>query len=878
MAREVILVCTPAGFGKTTLLADWAAGTKWPVAWLSLDPEDNDPVRFWRYVVAALDRVAEGLGDHVLPFLTAPGVVSGQGVVTALVNHLQAAPEELALVLDDYHLMESAPIHEDLAFLLGHLPPRLHVVITSRSDPPLPLARLRARGQLAELRTADLRFTPEESVALLREVWGLDLTPEAAATLGSRTEGWAVGLQLAALSMRERPDADAFLGALAGTHRYVLDYLSQEVLERQPDRVRAFLLQTSILEQLCGPLCDAVTGDADGQEMLEGLERANLFLTPLDEVRGWWRYHHLFADLLRARLEQASPDRVAGLHKAAADWCQEHGLVDQAIQHALGAGDAEGAAWLMEQNFWTLLWRQEDATLGRWLAALPTEVARCRPWLCLALAQRAAMAGRLDEVERLLADAERAHAGRADATREPPVGATVRLADDVPSMIALLRASIARVYGDAEPATRFAKQSLAVLAGDDRMAHAMVDWALAQPDWLSGRLAQAEHTLARVVVGYRATGALVPALGNCYELARVQRAQGRLSAALGTCHEALEIASAIHPALPPAGAAHVLMAEVLRERNELDAAMDHATRGVALCRQLADAWPLTSGLATVAWIHQAQGDRAGAVEAMREAERVLPDPRVVELFNPAPAQAARLALAHGQVADVDRWVQQRGLGIHDEPSYPREREYLVLARVLLAEQAPRRTLGLLERLHALAVAQGRTASVIEIRTLQALALSASGDQAGALAALAEALTLGAPEGYLRVFVDEGPPMAALLRQLLVGRRQQRLAAAGAVPPGYLARLVDAFEQAGLPIRAPVRRGGVVVAGLVEPLTARELEVLQLLAAGAPNQEIAEQLVVTLDTVKKHTTHIFDKLGAANRTQAVVRARELRLIP
>jgi LuxR family transcriptional regulator, maltose regulon positive regulatory protein len=312
MAQELILVCTPAGFGKTTLLADWATGVSWPVAWLSLDEGDNDPARFWRYVVAALDRAGIGVGERVLPLLTAPAVLSSQGVVTALINELEALPNEVAVILDDYHVVESAPIHEGMAFLLRHLPPQLHLVVSSRSDPPLPLARLRARGQLAELRATDLRFTAEETAAFLQEAWGLDLSPEAVAALATRTEGWAVGLQLAALSLRERPDPDAFLDAFTGTHRYVLDYLSEEVLARHPEHLTRFLLETSVLERLCGPLCDAVTGGSDGQDMLEERERANLFLFPRDQERRWWRLHHLFAELLLSRLQRAEADRVPG--------------------------------------------------------------------------------------------------------------------------------------------------------------------------------------------------------------------------------------------------------------------------------------------------------------------------------------------------------------------------------------------------------------------------------------------------------------------------------------------------------------------------------------------------------------------------------------
>jgi LuxR family maltose regulon positive regulatory protein len=408
------------------------------------------------------------------------------------------------------------------------------------------------------------------------------------------------------------------------------------------------------------------------------------------------------------------------------------------------------------------------------------------------------------------------------------------------------------------------------------MLRVLAKYSLAIAVWLRGRPAEAEQALTGLVAGQGPAGERLLTL-VCYNLGQVQRASGHLGAALGTYQRLLEAAAPGQPALPAAGIAHVGMAEVRYERVELDAALDHATQGVALSRQLAWAWPLAAGLAILAWIRHAQGDRAGALAAMREAQRVDLSPAVVGLLNPVPVQAARLALAHGEVVDAARWVHARGLTPDDQPSYPREGEYLVLVRVLLAQQAPERALGLLERLHTLAVDQGRTGSVIEVRALQALARSASGDQAGAQAALAEALALGAPEGHLRVFLDEGPPMAGLLHKLLVSRRREQLAAAGVVPREYLARLVDAFERAGLPIRPPGRRG-VVVAGLVEPLTERELEVLQLLAAGAPNRAIAERLVVTQETVKKHLSHLFDKLEVANRTQAVARARQLGLLP
>jgi LuxR family maltose regulon positive regulatory protein len=874
--RELTLVCTPAGFGKTTLLADWARDSPWPVAWLSLDEGDNDPARFWRHAAAALDGVRPGVADRVAPLLHGLRPASSEAVPAALVNELAGGQDEVVLVLDDYHLIQAPQVHRSVEFLLEHLPASLHLVLASRADPPLPLARLRARGQLAELRERDLRFTAEEAAGLLHAAAGPGLPQEVVASLAARTEGWAAGLQLAALSLRGQADVTAFVEAFSGSHRYVLDYLAEEVLDRQPKDLRAFLLATSVLARLSGPLCDAVTGRRDSQRLLEQIERANLFLVPLDEVRGWWRYHHLFADLLRARLAQERPERVAGLHRAAAAWCEEHGLADDAIRHALAAGDALWAARLIERHFDALLQRAEGATVDRWVEALPAELVRSRPRLLLAQAVWALLVGRVEQAEPLLADAEAALGAGGDEPYEPSVGRAASLVANLPASIALARADLARRRGDAERVDAFVQQALAHVGERDRALRWAVDRYLAVAAWQRGELAEAERLLTDLVGERRAPGEGFLAIRPAYDLGQVQRARGRLGAALRTYQQALAACREAGRLLAAAGMAHVGMAGVLYERGELDGALEHASRGVGLCRQLAYTQPLLAGLATLAWIRHAQGDRAGALAALAEAEQAGPSPTVVDLLNPVPALRARLALAHGEVADAAGWVQARGLDAQDPPSYLREREYLVLARVLLATDAPERALGVLERLHALAVAQGRTGSVIEVRTLQALALDAGGDRAGALDALAEALALGEPEGYLRVFVDEGPPMAALVRGLLVGRRQAQPAAVAA-PRDQLARLVEAFQQAGLPLRPPASPDGVVAPGMIEPLTARELEVLGLLAAGRSNQAIAEQLVVTLDTVKSHVSHILDKLGAANRTQAVSRARELGLL-
>src|SRR5436190_5580905 len=491
LARGRVLVCAPAGFGKTALLANWGRGGGRQVAWLGLDGGDSDPARFWRYVVAALDRARPGLARRVGP----PSPGSFEGLVTALINELAAdpGPDEVLLVLDDYHLVDSGPVQESVAFLLENLPPGLRVVVSGRADPPLPLARLRARGQLAELRAADLRFTPEEAAALLGEAGGPGLPGTAVAALVARTEGWAAGLQLAGLSLRGHADAAGFAAAFSGSHRYVLDYLADEVLVGQSGPVRAFLLETSVLERLSGDLCDAVTGRAGGQAMLQDIERAGLFLVPLDEVRGWWRYHHLFADLLRARLQAEQPGRVQALHRAAAAWSQEHDLADDAVRHALAAGDVAWAARLVERHVETLLGRSEGVTLRRWLSALPAESLRDRPRLCLAQAYGAAQGFQVEALEALLDDAERAFAASGDEPYHDPAGRPVSVLANVLAGIAFLRATLARLRGEAALAAGYNQQALAQLGPGDWLMRSFVRWNQAAVDWLGGRLGPAER-------------------------------------------------------------------------------------------------------------------------------------------------------------------------------------------------------------------------------------------------------------------------------------------------------------------------------------------------------------------------------------------------
>jgi LuxR family maltose regulon positive regulatory protein len=871
------LVCTPAGFGKSTLLGDFARQSRRPTAWVSLDDGENDPSRFWRYVAAALDGVRPGIGEQVAPLMLGPEVPPLDVVVTVLINDVSAMPSgaQIVLILDDFHLIKAQPVLDSVALLLHRLPPGLRLALATRTDPPLPLARLRAGGQVAELRSADLRFTLEETAALLGETTGLHIPASAIAELHERTEGWAAGVQLAALSLREHPDPYGLVRTFSGSHRYVLDYLTEEVLARQAEDVVSFLLETSLLDRLCGPLCDAVTGRTDGQEMLERLDAADLFLIPLDEERRWWRYHHLFADLLRVRLQHESGERVQDLHRAAASWHEEHGFPDEAIRHATAAGDVAWAARLIELNVEGLLRRSEGATLGSWLSVLPAETLRTRPRLCLARAVGAALESDTTKLDSLLADAESAFAAIGDEPHMPSVERHLSLLSNIPAAISFSRAYLARLRGDADAAVAADEAALGYLGEDDWLLGSHVRWNLGVAEWLRGHLGRAERALAGVFAERRGAAEGYLAMRVGYDLGQVQRARGRLGAALETYRLGLLAASEGGRELPAAGMAHVGLATLLYERGELDAALDHAVKAVALSRHLAFTQPMATGLAILAWIRQGQGDASGALDAMEEAQGVGVSPDVVALMNPVPALRARLLLVRGEIDQAADWAGERGLVI-DQPSYPRELEYLVLVRVLLAQHEYDRTLGLVRMLRSDASNQRRTSSVIELQALEALALAAGGDGRAALETLAEAVALALPLGYVRVFVDEGTPMARLVGKLASAQRTGRIELPGEVSADDLERLQGAFKAESATKRRSDRTDEAVP-GVIEPLTDREMQVLGLMAAGRSNQEIADELVVVLDTVKKHVGHIFDKLGAANRTQAVARARVMGLV-
>ena len=869
--RTIALVCAPAGCGKSVLVADWCRRRTSAVAWLSVDADDNDPVRFWRHIAASLDRAA---GDRPASLQTAVERLdrrssgpSVDDIVATLVNTIADAADEVVLVLEDYHLIVDDGIHAGLRQLLEHAPDPLRVVVISRADPPLLLARRRARGELIEIRAADLRFSTEEASDFFGHATGSRLADSAVATLAERTEGWAVGLQLAALSLDGRDDIGGFLDSFTGSHRFVLDYLTEEVLERQPGRIRDFLLSTSILDRLSGPLCDAVTGGHDGQELLEECERSNLFVVPLDDERRWWRYHHLFAELLRTWLDRRPLDDICDLHRRAAAWYESSDLVEPAIEHATAAGETAWAMRLIERHADELLLRREGTTLRRKLAELPDGIDASRR-LLVAHARTAAYAGRLREADLLLESAAEAIPDADDAFVPSIDRAASPLATLDPTT-ALVHAFVAHLRGRPDEAVDLASRALTEV--DDGSAVALIARLhLASAHWLRGAVGPAESALATNVEQWRALGEPERVAFGCHYLARAQRSRGDLDAATDTYEAALAVDDGGDASgSPAAGVTYVGLGEIAYARNELEQASSLTERGIAASRQLVYTQALSSGLATLAWIQRAHGDLDGARRLMDEAVAVGPDDDVIDLLNPVPIQRARLFLLAGDAGPADRWIRHRGVGLDDDAHHPIEAVHLLLARRAIARGEGAEALPLLGRLRRAAHDDGRVASVIEIELLHALA-AADTDPADAISALARAITLAAPQRYIRVFVDEGEPVADLLGRLVAQ-------SSGEVDRSVLedaAGVIAAFE------RGPdgSADGAASSQPLVVPLTDRELEVLHELATGKPNRQIADELYVSLNTVKKHITHILDKLGATNRTAAVDRARSLGLLP
>ena len=867
------LVSAPAGFGKTTLLAEWlavaAAGGR-SVAWLSLDQRDNDPALFWTYVVAALNTGAPGGGAGALSLLEPPRPPNEAGLVT-LLNDLDAISNDVVLVLDDYHVIDARDVQDGMAFLLEHLPPQIHLVIASRTDPPLPLARLRGRGELAEIRAADLRFTPGEAAAYLNEVMGLALTAADVAALEGRTEGWIAALQLAALSMQGREDTAAFIDGFAGDDRYIVDFLAEEVLQRQPEHVQHFLLQTSILDRLSGPLCDSVTGQDGGKAKLTALERGNLFLVPLDDRRQWYRYHQLFADVLHARLLDEQPDDVPELHRRASAWYEQNDEPSEAIRHALAARDFERAADLVELAIPAMRRsRQEAAVLG-WLKLLPDEVVRVRPVLSVGFAGALLAGGEFEGVEARLRDAERWLDGATGirAGSQAPAAEMVVVDDEefrrLPAEIELYRAAQALARGDGPETVRHARRALELSPADEHLGRASAAALMGLAFWANGDLEAGHSGYAECMAGLRRAGHIADTFGCAIALADIRRTQGHLGEAMRTYEQALQRASQQGGSVLRGTAdMYVGMSEIHRERDDLPAATQQLLRSQDLGEHNGLPQNRYRWRVAMARIREAEGDLDGALDLLNEAERLY----VGDFFpnvRPVPALRARVRVAQGELGEALGWARERGLSADDDLSYLRECEHITLARVLLArytaeraERSVQEATRLLERLLRAAEEGQRTGSVIEILVLQALARQARGDIPAALASLRRALTLAEPEGYARIFADEGPPMASLLRA----------AAKQGIAPRYVRRLLAAVNK--------TEDSTPASQGLIEPLSERELDVLRLLGTDLGGPEIARELVVSLNTVRTHTKNIYAKLGVNNRRAAVRRARELDL--
>jgi len=850
LPRKLTLLSAPAGFGKTTLLSDWLAQCPRPAAWLSLDAGENDPTRFLSYLVAALQTLAPTIGAGALGALQSPQPPPPEALLTSLLNDLATLSEPVVLVLDDYHVLASHAVDQALTYLVEHLPPQLHLVLATRADPQLPLARWRARDHLSELRVADLRFTPAEAGEFLTQVMGLPLAEADIAALERRTEGWIAGLQLAALSLQGQPDPTGFIQAFSGSHRFVLDYLAEEVLQQQSARVQAFLLRTAILDRLCGPLCEAVVGDraGSGQATLEYLDQANLFLVPLDAERRWYRYHQLFADLLRQRLPQSlagdAGREVAALHGRASVWYEAQGLELEAFHHAAAAQDVERAARLIEGKGMPLHFRGAVTTLLGWLASLPTTVLDARPALWVRYASLSLVNGQTTGVEEKLQAAEKALEGVEpdDTTR------------DLIGRIAAARATLALTRYQVDNMLVQSRRALEYLHPDNLALRATANWTLGFAYLIQGDRAAARRALTEAIVLSQASGDIFTVLLATIGLGSVQELDNQLHQAAETYQRVLQLTG--DQPLQIIYEAHLGLARVLYEWNDLEAAEQHARQSLHLARQyerVIDRFVVCEVF--LARLKLAQGDAVGAAALLAEAGQSARQNNFVARLPEVAATQVLLWLRQGHLAAAAQLVET-----HDLP--------LSQARVHLAQGDPTAALAALAPWCRQVEARGWADERLKVLVLQAVALQAQGDQDQAVQVLGEALALAEPGGFIRTFVDEGRPMAHLL------------AAAGAreVMPDSIGKVLAVFEaEAQQREDTSYRPPASPAQPLIEPLSPREVEVLQLIAQGLSNQAMSERLFLALSTVKGHNRNIFGKLQVQRRTEAVARARELGLL-
>jgi LuxR family maltose regulon positive regulatory protein len=890
LGHKLTLVSAPAGFGKSTLVGEWVGGlgqgneSANRIAWLSLDEGDQDPRRFLAYVVAALNQSLKvPVGKGALGMLQSPQPPAVESVLISLVNDIAALPDTIILILDDFHLVDSPPVENSLAFLLEHLPPQMHLVIATRIDPNLPLARLRARGQLTELRASDLRFSSPEAALFLNRVMGLELPADEITTLEARTEGWIAGLQLAAISLQGRQDSADLIKSFSGSHRFVLDYLIAEVLEQQSESVQRFLLNTTILDKLSGPLCDAVcfagsrpegvpvSDNHDGQATLEMLERANLFIVPLDDDRCWYRYHHLFADLLRQRLFQTQAESVPTLHRRASAWYEQNGFVDEAIEHALRGKYFERAAALIEDQDGANYERTDQTLLQRWLAELPEEVVVCRPRLIILRAWIRFNSGQLDAAGRDLQTAEELLGSERD--REPVSAAD---GDQLPEMdrkllvgrVAIMRSFLASFAGDTSGIIHYARQALEVLPQQEFTWRSGAYLALGGAYASMGQMEAAREARSDAMVIGQASGDTYYMTIVYLDLAETLRQQGRLREVIDICERRLKIAEESGFAESElVGWLLGIWGEVLAELNDLDKAVDLAERGVKLAARGLDVlYKVYSNLYLVRVLFSS-GKISGAEEVIQSMENLVHEYGIpLWALSSLSAWQVRIWLAQGKIKLASQWVEDHQLDPDVEPAYQDEITHAVFARVLMAQGRLDEAEELLQRLLEAAKAGGRTSSVIELLIQQSLAAQSAGDTSRALSALEQALLTGQEEGFMRIFVNEGAPMARLLYQAL----------AHEISPAYVRQLLAAFPTPE-PQRAEIARTPDPDVAWVESLSEREVEVLQLIAEGLKNQEISDRLYLSQNTVKAHNRNIFGKLGVSSRTQAVARARALGIL-
>lgn len=863
--RDVTLVAAPAGYGKTTLIRSWVGPHASQTAWVALDSDDNQPPRFWAYMIAALQTLDASLGRDLqqtlqaLRFRSTPlpakddEIASG---LTALINDLAQQSDRLMLILDDYHMIESTDIHRQVAFLIDHLPPQLHLVFATRADPlDLPIARLRARQQLTELRADDLRFTPEEAAAFLNQAMRLRLTADDVAALESRTEGWIAGLQLAALSLQGRSDVPSFLAAFTGTHRFVVDYLMEEVLRRQTSDVQDFLLQTSILDRLNGSLCEAVTQQAGGAERLDRLANENLFLVPLDDRRAWYRYHQLFADLLRARLKQTQSDRVAVLQRRASEWYFDHELYPEAVTHALASRDVDWAATVIERagNVWLL--RSELVTIMSWLNALPIEVVRSRPQLSIVRAWVLLVSGRPLEFAESMQDIERWLTTHPDDALAPVIQAEVTA----------LQAYVTRVSGDFPRAIELSQKALDQFPPDEHL-RGLISFNLGMAHANNGNLNEAQRAYEESARFSEGAGDSEMTLLALTSVAQVQETRGQLRAAEQTCRQVLKMAGSEAAWSPMLSFALIALGSAQYQWNDLDEAESWLQRGIDLARRGDNTELLMAGYSSLLWVRRAQNDRRGVAEVLNVLTQIAQRYQMPRISELADFYRAWLTLDDEDLRPARGWLDRTGRGDDDAIDLAHLLDYTVLARVRLAAGEPDRALRLLERLRQLAEAAGHGRSLIEILILTARAWQAKGDRSHALEVLRHAIDLAEPEGYIRIFADEDIRLLIAECRVLIARQPDRSRSLN-----YLDRLLATFPaMEDVHQQLTTNHQSLI-------LSDRELEVLRLIAAGQSNEEIAEQLIISLGTVKAHTSNIYRKLDVRGRAQAIVKARELNLV-